>query len=83
MDKNKKEEHSRGGPPVTSQHHTEDMALSLQDKVSCDQKALTTHLLADHLALIIEQFPGSRSSRRGGKKSTRYCDFSHSLLPSH
>ncbi|KAJ5473959.1 hypothetical protein N7475_003525 [Penicillium sp. IBT 31633x] len=32
MDKNKKEEHSRGGPPVTSQHHTEGMGLSLQDK---------------------------------------------------
>ncbi|KAF4766423.1 hypothetical protein HAV15_010659 [Penicillium sp. str.  len=32
MDKNNKEEHSRGGPPVTFQHHTEDMALSLQDK---------------------------------------------------
>ncbi|CAG8285481.1 unnamed protein product [Penicillium salamii] len=31
MDKNKNE-HSRGDPPVTSQHHTEDKALSLQDK---------------------------------------------------
>lgn len=74
MDNNKKEERSRGGPPVTSQHHTEDMTPSLQDRVSCDQKALTTHLLADHSPLIIEQLPGSRSSRRGGKKSTRYCD---------
>lgn len=40
MDKNKKEEHSRGGPSISSQHHTEDMALSLQDKVSCDQENL-------------------------------------------
>jgi hypothetical protein len=51
MDKNKNEP-SRGDPPVTSQHHTEGKALSLQDKVSCDQKALTTHLLADHLAWL-------------------------------
>lgn len=80
MDKNKNE-HSRGDPPVTSQHHTEDKALSLQDKVSCDQKALTTHLLADHLALIEEPSPGSRSSRRGAKKPTRYCDLVPPLAP--
>lgn len=38
MDKNKKDEHSQGGAPVTSQHHTKDMALFLQDKVSFDQE---------------------------------------------
>ncbi|KAJ5800697.1 uncharacterized protein N7518_002765 [Penicillium psychrosexuale] len=32
MDKNKKDEHSQGSAPITSQHHTKDMALFLQDK---------------------------------------------------
>ncbi|QQK41078.1 hypothetical protein Pdw03_3932 [Penicillium digitatum] len=32
MDQNKNKEHPRSGPPATSQHRTEDMALSLEDK---------------------------------------------------
>lgn len=38
MDQNKNDEHANGGPPVNSQHHLENTALSLQKKVSCDEQ---------------------------------------------
>ena len=70
MDKNKKKEHSGGGP----QHNTEDMALSLQDKVNCGQKDRDFVLLANDVAFFfVEPFLKYRSFKRG-KKSTRYCD---------
>lgn len=71
MDKNNKKVRSGGGP----QHNTEDMALSLQDKVSCGQKKIKRDviLLANDLAFFVEPFPKYRAFKRG-KKSTRYCD---------